>query len=46
MNARASLVDVTDSRYQILPNPWIIGVPDSVLLANLADRRGNVWIPA
>lgn len=39
------LVHVLDGRNEILMNPWVIGILDTVLLAHFANFRGNVGVP-
>lgn len=46
VGSSSSLVHVTEGRYQVLPNPWVISIVHTVLLANLPNGGGNVRIPS
>ena len=42
---RTGHVNVLDGGDEVLPDPRVVHVTDSMLLANLSDRRGNVGVP-
>ena len=44
VGSRTGGVDVLDRGNEILPDPWVVRVTNTMLLANLANRGGNVWV--
>jgi hypothetical protein len=45
MHAGTGLVHVRDGRDEVLMDPRIVGILDTMLLAYLANLRGNVGVP-